>query len=181
MSRRRSRRCGTDHARSLPHRVKAVGSEIFQGLLCAIGPENSGCIDPLMVREAAMQAEIALRQVAAAADDFTELRQVAGGNAHAGIESESIAVHAFQLKADPVVERAALRTQDHGLAGKVLHDRLKMTVVEQIADSHAPADLQSRDRVASRLADVFEGAVTLVEEKQFRLAIAGPFRDLVHL
>ena len=31
------------------------------------------------------------------------------------------------------------------------------------------------------MADVFEGAVALVEEQQFRLAIAGPLRDLVHL
>ena len=107
--------------------------------------------------------------------------EVAGGHANAGIQGESIAANAFELEADPVVEGAAFGTQDHGLTGKIFNDGLEMAVVEEIADGHAAADLRNLDRIAGRLADVFKGAVALVEQEQFRLAIPGPFGDLVDL
>ena len=50
-----------------------------------------------------MEAEVVLREIAAAANDFAELGQVAGGHANAGVQGEAIAAHAFELKADPVV------------------------------------------------------------------------------
>src|ERR1035437_3802064 len=97
-----------------------------------------------MLAQPEVDAKVALREVAAAADHFAKLYQGARRCTHACIQSKAIALNALQLKADPVVLRSALRTQNRRLTLQILNDRFELAIVEEIADCHSTAHLFTR-------------------------------------
>ena len=60
-----------------------------------------------MAAQTEMQAQIVLRQIASATKHFSRLYQVARCSSYARIQGQTIALHSFELKTDPMVLRAS--------------------------------------------------------------------------
>ena len=104
--------------------------------------------------------------------DFAKLHQAAGRRANARIQCQAVAFNTFQLKTDPVVLRPPSGRRIIGIAYKILNHSLEPAVVEEIANGHSAANLRNLDRRPRLFADVFESAVALIHEKEFRLKVA---------
>ena len=134
-----------------------------------------------MLTQPKMDAEVVLRQVAAAADHFARLHQVAGYGSHAGVQSQTIALDPLQLKADPVIPRAALGTQNHRPAYQILHHRFELAIVEEVAHCQSTADLRNLDGRSGQLADVGKPSIPLIQKQQLGLKVLEPGMKAVDL
>src|ERR1700686_4436243 len=92
-----------DHSLPFAHHIKPVGSQIGERFLFPIRPQDFSLIEMLMAAQPEVYAQIVLRQVASAAEDFAQLHQVSGCGSYACIQGQTIALYAFQLKTDPMV------------------------------------------------------------------------------
>ena len=97
-----------------------------------------------------MQTQIVLRKITSPAHHFAQLHQIPGGHAHACIQRKPIALDSLQLKADPMVLRAALRPQDHRLANKIFDDSFHPSIIEEIAHREPAAHLRDLEAPAPR-------------------------------
>src|ERR1700678_4400802 len=108
-----------------------------------------------------MQAQVVLGKVTSPAQHFAQLHQITRDHAHAGIERE----HSLQLKGDPMVHWAALRTQDHRLANKILDDSFHAPIIEEIAYREPAAHLRDLKLRHHTAANVLKRAVVLIQKK----------------
>src|SRR5271170_8449913 len=158
-----------------------VGKQIGQRLHPPIRPEDLCLIDPFMFTQPKMDAKVVLRQVAAAADHFAKLHKVPRCRSHPCIQSQAITLDALQLKADPVVPRAALGTQNHWPAYQILNHRFELAIVEEVAHGHSTAHLRNLERSPCQLTDVLESSITLIQKQQLRLKVRDLGTSVVHL
>ena len=70
----------------------------------------------IMASQAEVNAQIVLGKITAAAKHLAGLHEISGSGLHARVQGEAIALHTFQLEADPVVLGAALRLKNYRLA-----------------------------------------------------------------
>jgi hypothetical protein len=91
----------------LPNYVGAIGGQISKFFDLSVRPENLDEIQPFMATQSEVKSKIVLRQVTASTQNLVDLDEVSGRRSHSRIQSEAIALHAFQLEADPVIGRAA--------------------------------------------------------------------------
>src|SRR5205807_4016190 len=103
-----------------------------------------------------MKPQVILRKIAAAADHFAKLPQVASRRAQACIQSQAVTLDTLQLKADPVIPRATLGTQNHGLANQIFNHRFDLAIIEEVAYRHSTAHLRNLDGGPSQRTDVLE-------------------------
>src|SRR5216684_262245 len=128
-----------------------------------------------------MYAQIVLRQVAPAAEYFSQLNQVAGCDLYTRIQREAIALYALQLKTNPMVWRPAFRTENHRLAHQVFNHRLHPSVVEKVAYSKAAAHLRNLNGFSNQLAGVPERAVMLIDKQELWLQVSRGRMGAVYL
>src|ERR1700761_907938 len=121
-----------------------------------------------MTAQSKMKAQVVLRKIAFSAEHFAKLRQVSGRHMHSRVQRKLITLGSFQLKADPVIFRAALRPEDHRLADEILDNRFHSAVVEQITYSEPSAHLRHLERRPHTTTDVLECAIVLVQQQQLR-------------
>src|SRR5207302_11381686 len=128
-----------------------------------------------------MKPQVILRKIAAAADHFAKLPQVASRRAHACIQSQAVTLDTLQLKADPVIPRATLGTQNHGLANQILNHRFDLAIIEEVAYRHSTAHLRNLDGGPSQRTDVLESSIMLVQEQQLWFRVGDLRMEAVHL
>src|SRR6202795_5251445 len=134
-----------------------------------------------MFAQPEVNAQIVLRKVTSATQNLAQLQQLSGGGPDARIQSQPIALDAFQLKADPMVLRASFGTQDHGRAYQVFNDGFHSSIVEEIADREPTAHLRDLNRVSNQLAGISESSVLLIDEQKLRLQVSGRSLNTIHL
>ena len=115
-----------------------------------------------MTAQSEMNAQIVLRQVAPAAGEFTELHQVSCCRSNPRILGQTIALYAFQLKADPMVLRASLRAQNHRFADQIFNYNLNLSIVEQVPHGKPAAQLGDLNCQPNPPADVLERPISFV-------------------
>ena len=123
-----------------------------------------------------MDAQIVLREIAAAAVDLVGLCHTAGDDLDARIEREAIALGSGQFKAHPVTSGNAVIPQKHRRPVDIADDNVHVAVIEEIADREAARDARLHQRRARLIAGIAEGSVLLIQLQQLRLAIAAPRR-----
>ena len=164
------RRFAGDYSLALAHHIKSVGGQIGERLFFSVGPQDFGLIDALMTAQPEVYPKVVLREIASATQNFACLYEVSGGGSYARIQCEAIRLHTFQLKTDPMILRAAFRTQDHGLADQIFNDCLHLSVIEQITNGKAAAHLRDLNRISGQPAGILESSVSLIDEQALRLA-----------
>src|SRR5258708_37211588 len=172
-----------DHALPFTHDIKPINSQISERFLFPLRPQDFRLIETSMAAQPEMDAQIVLRQVTSAAEDFARLHQVSSCDSHARIQGQTIALcsYTFELKTDPMILRASFGTQNHGLAHQVFNHRFHLAIVEKIAHGKPAAHLRHLKRVSSQLARVFEGSVSLIDEQNLRLQVSGGRVSAIHL
>src|SRR5271169_3759641 len=170
-----------DHSLPLAHHIEPVGRQIGERFLFSIRPQDFGLIETLMAAQPEVYAQVVLRQITPAAEDFAYLHQVSGGSAYTRIQGQTIALYAFQLETDPMVLWASFGTQNHGLAHQIFNHGLHLSVVEKVAHSKPAADLRDLNRLSSQPAGIPEGSVPLIDKEKFWLQVSGGQVRAVHL
>src|SRR5258708_7095506 len=136
-----------------------VGGQICESLHFSRGPGNVGFIHAVVAAEPEVQAKIGLGEIAAAADDFAGLDEIAGSRPDAGVQRKTIALRSLQFEADPVIRREPLGLQDERLALEIFNDDIDWPVVKYIPISRSSSNARNLDGGAHQFADVFEFAV----------------------
>src|SRR5580658_7982905 len=130
-----------DNALSFAHNIVPIRSQVRDHLFLPIGPQNLSAVNDLMTAQSKMKTHVVLRKIASSAEHFPKLHQVSRSHSHSRVQRKPITLHSLQLKADPMIFRAALRPKDHRLADEILDNRFHSAVVEQIAYGESSADL----------------------------------------
>ena len=149
-----------------------VGGQIGPRFHLSTRPHDFYLVDLFAFTQAEVKTKVILRQVAPTTHYFSKLHHVSRGHLYTRIQRETIALHPLQLKADPVVLRAALRTKDHRFAHEIFNYHFEFAVVEKVAHRHAAAHLGNLDCSSSLCADVFESPIALIHEQQLRLGVS---------
>src|SRR5579871_260083 len=167
------RRFVGNNAITFAHNVKTIGSQILESLLCAIGPQNLSAVEMLMSAEPKMYPQIVLRKIASTAENFTRLDQISCDCSQTGIQRQTIALYALQLKTDPMIRRTPFRAQNHRLSDQVFYHCLEPAIIEEIADSEPSAYLLCLHSPSNTSADVGKCSVALIQEQKLGLEIRG--------
>ena len=80
-----------------------IGDDVRESFGLSVGPSDFDSVGTIVRTEAEVEAKIALGDVAAAAEDFARLRQVAGGDANAGVEGEAVGCGSGKFEAEPMI------------------------------------------------------------------------------
>src|SRR5580704_11694060 len=76
---------------------------------------------------------------------------------------------------------SALFSKDHRLAVQILDDDVDVSVVEEIAEGRAAADLWCLNRRTHEFADIAKRAIASIQEEEFWLPISCTNIESIHL
>ena len=118
-----------------------------------------------------MDAQVALREIAATTSHLIDLPQSARNRLDASTDAVAIGFCPDQLNADPMVRHRAFRHQQGRPLVQLTDGNGQAATVVKIRSSRAPAGMQRRQAGARDRRDIFEAPVSQVPIQQFALAI----------
>src|SRR5260370_34666925 len=127
-----------------------------------------------------MSAKIALRKIAPAASDCTNLREAAGQDVNAGAHRIAITLRANQFEIEEMVAVASAVAQQQGRVSIIAHNHIHETVVVEVCERHASPDVWRLESAAGALRRFRELAVAFVVEQRVDLLEMHVRRDLLH-
>src|ERR1700674_3350066 len=123
------------------HNIETVRRKVLQDLSAAGRPANLNPIDFVRGPQSKMHPQVILREIAAAAANFINLRERACNHSHLRTQTESVAARADQLNCDPVVGTGPFIVENHGRTIDVFDHNIDSAIVIEIPKSRAPAGL----------------------------------------
>ncbi len=127
-----------------------------------------------------MGAQIALREIAAAARDLADLRQTACAEFQASAHGVTIALRSHQLERYKVISIATTVVKQQRGIVVVGNHQIDKAIVIKVPKAHAPCGMRSIESVAGGSGHVHEFSVTIVMKQRVDLFVANFGRDLLH-
>src|ERR1700675_745836 len=156
------------------HNIESVRRKVLQDLGAAGRPANLNPIDFVGGAQSKVHPQIILREVAAAAANFINLRERACNHSHLRTQSESVAARADQLNRDPVVGTGPFIVENHimenhGRTVDIFDHDIDSAIVVEIPKRRTPAGLWDGHGGTDGIADIGERATPLVKKQGFAL------------
>src|SRR4029077_5868260 len=166
---------------SFLNQVEPVGFHIVEDLLLPVRPFDLDGFGQSRFGESKIGSKIALREIAAAARNFPDLREAARLDANPGPHGVTIALGSYPFEVEEMVPGAAAIVQQQRRVVVVAYNQVYQAVVVEVSEGHAPPGVPCLKTVSGELGSFHELAIALVVKQRVDLLVAGLGCDLLDL
>ncbi len=142
--------------------VELVRIEIAKQLFLSAGPAYFDGVNVGRFAEAKICAEIALRKIAAATGDFTDLRDATGKNADTRAHGVAVAFAANEFQVQEMIAVAAHVAQQKRGVSVVPDNQFHKAVVVEIGEGDTASDVRGLKSWAGNLSSLYKPAFAFI-------------------